>query len=134
MYVVHDLVRNAAIVLQNVVVLHALCQRDLLGHRQDLGKLIIGDVVELRAVELGDDELSLRQLTLVGHGESRTEWPLEMGPMSRKASVFSDSKSLREGISPDASISACRSSSDLMRTLDDLAKDAGHCGTQNVLC
>lgn len=34
-----------------------------------------------------------------------TEWPLLKGWMSRKASVFSDSKSLKQGISPEPDVS-----------------------------
>jgi hypothetical protein len=56
-YMVDLLVRDPSIVLQNVVVLDALRNRNTLRHRQDLGELVIGDVVELRAVVLGDDEL-----------------------------------------------------------------------------
>jgi hypothetical protein len=54
---VNLLVRNPSVVLQDVVVLDALRNRNTLRHGQDLGKLVIGDVVELRAVVLGDDEL-----------------------------------------------------------------------------
>jgi hypothetical protein len=56
-HMVNLLVRNPSIVLQDVVVLDALRNRNPLRHGQDLGKLVIGDVVELRAVVLGNDEL-----------------------------------------------------------------------------
>jgi hypothetical protein len=56
-HMVNLLVRNPSVVLQDVVVLDALRNRDPLRHGQDLGKLVIGDVVELRAVVLGNDEL-----------------------------------------------------------------------------
>lgn len=51
------LVRNASIVLQDVVVLDALRDGDFLGHGQHLGELVVRDVVQLGAVVFGDDEL-----------------------------------------------------------------------------
>lgn len=55
------LMRKPAIVLQDVVVLKALRDSDLLGYGQQLGELVVGDVVELCAVVFGDDELGRRQ-------------------------------------------------------------------------
>ena len=57
MHMVDDLVGDAAIVLQDVVVLDVLGDGDLLGDGQDLGELVVGDVVQLCAVVFGDDEL-----------------------------------------------------------------------------
>ena len=51
------LVSNAAVVLQDVVVLDALRNRNLLRHGQHLGQLVVGDVMQLSAVVFGDDEL-----------------------------------------------------------------------------
>lgn len=45
------------VVLQNVVVFDTLCDGDLLRDFEDLGELIVGDVVQFGAVVLGDDEL-----------------------------------------------------------------------------
>ena len=55
---IHHLVCDPAVVLQDVVILYALRQRDPLGHGENLCELIVGDVVELCAMELGYDELS----------------------------------------------------------------------------
>lgn len=68
----------------------------------------------------------------------RTECPLDSGPMSRKASVFSLSKIFIEGISPvgwvSGLISRARKPQGARPTLDDLAEDtAGHCGAQRWL-
>jgi hypothetical protein len=51
------LVRNPSIVLQDVVVLDTLRNRNPLRYRQDLGELVIGYVMELRAMVLGNNEL-----------------------------------------------------------------------------
>jgi hypothetical protein len=56
-YVVHHLVRNASVVLQDVVVLDVLRDSYLLRDRKHFGKLVVGYVVELFAVVFGDDEL-----------------------------------------------------------------------------
>lgn len=56
-YVVNDLVRDAAVVLQDVVVLAPDGLRDLLGDGQDFVQLVVGNVMQLGAVVLGDDEL-----------------------------------------------------------------------------
>lgn len=63
----------------------------------------------------------------------RTEWPLLRGPMSRKASVLSDSKIFRDGISPIARQWLLRARSDWPKcTLDDFAEYAGgHCGAHD---
>jgi hypothetical protein len=50
-------VGNAAIVLQDVVVLNALRNRNPLRHGQHLGELVVGDVVQLGTVVFGYDEL-----------------------------------------------------------------------------
>lgn len=103
------LMRYPAVVLEDVVVLDALCDRNLLGYAEDFGEVVIGDVVQLCAVEFGDDELATDQRNSRKNDNREasnctqailTEWPLERGPMSRKASVFSDSKSFMQGISP----------------------------------
>jgi len=51
------LVRQPTVVLQHVVVLGARGLRDVLRHLQDLEQLVVGDVGELGAVVLRDDEL-----------------------------------------------------------------------------
>ena len=56
-HMIHHLVRNPAVVLQDVVILDALRERNLLRHREHFAELVVGDVVELCAVEFGDDEL-----------------------------------------------------------------------------
>jgi len=55
--VVHDLVSDASIVLQDVVVLGIHCLSNLLCDRQDLCELVVGDIVEFCAVVFGNDEL-----------------------------------------------------------------------------
>jgi len=110
-HMIHLLVCNAPVVLQNIVVFDALCDGDLLRHGEHLGQLIVGDVVQFRTVVFGDDELgaivsasvtAAREETGKYGVGRRTEWPLLRGPMSRKASVFSDSKIFIDGISPVA--------------------------------
>jgi hypothetical protein len=54
---VHLLMRDTAVVLQDVVVFYTLSESNLLGDREQFGELVVGDVVQLRAVKLGDDEL-----------------------------------------------------------------------------
>jgi hypothetical protein len=51
------LVGNPAVVLQDVKVLCANSRGNLLGDGQQLGQGVVGDVCELLAVVLGDDEL-----------------------------------------------------------------------------
>ena len=51
------LVSNPAVVLQDVEVLCANGRGNLLGDGQQLGQRVVGDVCELLAVVLGDDEL-----------------------------------------------------------------------------
>jgi hypothetical protein len=54
------LVRQPPVVLQHVVVLDALRDGNLLCDLEDLGQLVVRDVVQLGAVVLGDDELGNR--------------------------------------------------------------------------
>jgi hypothetical protein len=175
-YVVNLLVGNGAVVLEDVVVRSACGVDELLEGRldrkdehlfiyfyfylkertyQDLAQLVIGDIGELGAVELGNDELQ-QQVSHVSDGlidefEERTAWPLLRGPMSRKARVLSLSKSLKLGISPihraggqpclgvDSSFSPAspQTTPPMLSlahaavgrgwdTLDDAAEDAGH--------
>lgn len=42
--------RNSAVVLQNVVVDQSLCQRNLLGHLQDLGQRVVWQIMHLHSV------------------------------------------------------------------------------------
>ena len=55
--VVHDLVSDASIVLQDVVVLGIHRLSNLLCDGQDLCELVVGDIVEFCAVVFGNDEL-----------------------------------------------------------------------------
>jgi hypothetical protein len=55
--VIHDLMSHTSIVLQNVVVLSIHRLSDLLCDREDLGELVVGDIVEFCAVVFRDDEL-----------------------------------------------------------------------------
>jgi hypothetical protein len=54
---VHQLMRLASVVLQQVIIRSASRRRDPLGHRQDLRQVLVRDVGQLGAVEFGDDEL-----------------------------------------------------------------------------
>lgn len=56
-HMIHDLMRNPAIVLQDIVVLDALCYGNLLRDGKYFGKLVVWDIVEFGAVVFGDDEL-----------------------------------------------------------------------------
>lgn len=108
MDVVDDLVGNPAVVLQDVEVLCTRGEGDLLCHGEQLGQGVIGNVRELLAVVLGNDELiaalSVHAVRVSSdaedHGCEHAAWPLLNGLMSRKANVFSLSKSFIEGISP----------------------------------
>lgn len=51
------LVGNSSVVLQNIVILDPLCDCNPLGYGQHFRELIVGDIVQLCAVVLGDDEL-----------------------------------------------------------------------------
>ena len=55
--VIHDLMSDAAVVLQDVVILSVYGLSDFLCDRQDLCELVVGDIVEFCAVVLGNDEL-----------------------------------------------------------------------------
>lgn len=108
MDVINDLVGNPAVVLQDVEVLCTRGEGDLLCHGEQLGQGVIGDVRELLAVVLGNDELiaalSVHAVRVSrdaeDHGCEHAAWPLLNGLMSKKANVFSLSKSFIEGISP----------------------------------
>lgn len=60
MNVVDLLVCNPAIVLQDVEVLRSNGGSDLLRHWKELAEMVVGDVCELLAVELGNDKLMER--------------------------------------------------------------------------
>jgi hypothetical protein len=82
------LVGNPAVVLQDVEVLCANGRGNLLGDGQQLGQRVVGDVCELLAVVLGDDELddvSRDDDHVDCIGAIRTAWPLLRGLMSRNA-------------------------------------------------
>ncbi len=66
---------------------------------QDLSQVVVGNIGEFLAVELGDDKLCRSECRFRnGLGaERRTAWPRLRGLMSRKASVLSLSKSLKQG-------------------------------------
>lgn len=57
--VIDNLMSDASIVLQDVVVLGIYGLGDLLCDRQDLRELVVGDVVEFCAVVLGNDKLGV---------------------------------------------------------------------------
>jgi hypothetical protein len=54
---IYDLMRNPSIILQDIVILQSLRNGNLLRDRQHFVELVVGNIVQLRAVELGDDEL-----------------------------------------------------------------------------
>jgi hypothetical protein len=124
---VHLLVRNAPVVLQHVVVRDALCNGNLLRHREHFRELVVGDVVQFRAVVFGDDELgdALDGVENAREGGGGTECPRERGPMSRNANVFSDSKIFIDGISPATGLAIGEAWIGVRSgyTLDDLAED-----------
>ena len=69
--VVNLLVSNGAVVLKDVVVRSACGVDELLEGRQDLTQLVIGDIGELGAVELGNDEsMALAEGADVEEGQS----------------------------------------------------------------
>lgn len=57
MHMIHLLMRNAPIVLQDVVVLDTLCDGDFLRHGQHFRELVVGDIMQFGAVVFGDDQL-----------------------------------------------------------------------------
>jgi hypothetical protein len=63
--VVNQLVRNPAVVLQDVEVLDSNGVGDLLCNRKELCQGVVRDVCELLAVELGDDELILHLVNAI---------------------------------------------------------------------
>lgn len=56
MNVVDHLVRHAAVVLQDVVLVCARCDGDLLGHGKQLGQVLVWHIVQLGTVVLGDHQ------------------------------------------------------------------------------
>lgn len=58
MHMVYNLMRDPSIILQDIVVLHSLRNGNPLRNGEHFGELVVGDVVQLCAVELGDDELA----------------------------------------------------------------------------
>jgi hypothetical protein len=76
--VVDNLVSDASIVLQDVVVFGVYGLGDLLCDGQNLCELVVGDVVEFCAVVLGDDQLAGIVRGRVGRWGKRvtlTAWP-----------------------------------------------------------
>lgn len=65
MHMIDLLMRDTTVVLQNIVVFDALRNGDLLGHGQHFGQLVVGNVMELRAVVFGDDQLEEQLLAHV---------------------------------------------------------------------
>lgn len=57
MDVINLLVGNSAIVLQDVEVFRSNGGSNLLRNGKELGEVVVGDVCELLAVELGNDKL-----------------------------------------------------------------------------
>ena len=57
LYMVDNLVREAPVVLKDVVVLRPQRSRNLLRGRQNLRELVIGDIGELRAVVFRNHQL-----------------------------------------------------------------------------
>jgi hypothetical protein len=55
--VIHNLMSNTSVVLQDIVVLSIHRLSNLLCDGQDLGELVVGDIVEFCAVVFGNDEL-----------------------------------------------------------------------------
>lgn len=55
-HVIDHLVSDPAVVLEDVVVLCAGSDRDLLGHWEKFGQVLVWNVVELGTVVLGDDQ------------------------------------------------------------------------------
>ena len=110
MHMIDLLVRNPSVVLQHIVVLCSCCFDELLHHWQDLRKLVVWNIEQLLAMVLGDNQLCAKQpishpfpsnhLPMVLGNWKRTAWPRERGLISKNASTLSDSKSLKEGISP----------------------------------
>ena len=64
MDMVHNLVRNPSIVLEDVIILNALRYRNLLCYGQNFGELVIGYIVQFCAVVLGYDQLQCNKLTI----------------------------------------------------------------------
>ena len=56
-YMIDDLVRDAPVVLQHIVILAADCRSDLLGDGEDGFELGVRHLVELGGVGFGDYEL-----------------------------------------------------------------------------
>ncbi len=57
MHMIHNLMRNPSVVLQDVVVLDVLRHSNALRDGQDFGELVVGYVVELCAMVFRDDQL-----------------------------------------------------------------------------
>ena len=94
--------------------------------------MVIGNIRQLWAVEFRNDELQgCSRSAIADLGESLirlgilTACPKLSGLMSRKAKVFSLSKSLKQGISPSRVSDLYNYKTTRMRTLDDTAKDTG---------
>ena len=67
---IHHLMRLPPIILQNIIILRPTRTRQLLRDFQDFGEGVVGDVGELGAVVLGDDEgVPARQGLDVEEGE-----------------------------------------------------------------
>ena len=62
MHVVHLLVRQPPVVLQDIVVLAARRGGDFLRDGQQFRERVVGDVGQFGAVVFGDDELRVREL------------------------------------------------------------------------
>lgn len=57
----NNLMRNGPIILQDIVICCPRSSRNLLRNRKQLGKLVIGDIVELFSMELWDYKLYIKK-------------------------------------------------------------------------
>lgn len=95
MHVVDLLVRQTAVVLEDIVVDAAYGARELGGHREELREFVIGDLVELCTMGLRDYHLGGFNggECVHGGGAGLTACPRESGWMSRNARTLVDSRS-----------------------------------------
>lgn len=110
-YMINLLMRQTTIILQYIVVICSQRAGDFLRYGHGFGELIVGDLSELCAVGLGDNQLGnvvsaylcpCRVLNLSFWIGSHTAWPLLNGFISRNANTLGESCNLKEGISPKA--------------------------------
>jgi hypothetical protein len=140
--VVNQLVRNPAVVLQDVEVLHSNGVGDLLCHGKELCQGVVGDVCELLAVELGNDKLILHLVNIIALLHDLVWIYTDSMALAQRLDVHEGKdllalEELHGGNLPYELVREAQLHQWLVvsrPTLDDLAEDARCCHVGGMMC